>query len=71
MDNYQEVGAAEDPHLFYELMTSSQAQFALMSNIDKCRTDEERNQLLEEYFNISSKILDREMVLASEGWLVD
>ena len=71
MDNYQEVGATEEPCLFYELMTRSQAQFALICEIDKCRTDEERNQLLEKFYEVLSKISKREQTLVDEGWLID
>ena len=71
IENFGEVGATEEPSLFYKQMTCSQAQLAMFRELKKCQTEDERNQILREYFAISSEILRRELTLADEGWLVD
>ena len=55
--------------LFNVNMSSNEAMLALHAACDG-KTQEERELLLKEYFPIADKIIDRELALAAEGWLL-
>ena len=56
--------------IFSEEMTSSQARLALFKAVEG-KTKEEIEEIKAAYFEVLSKILEREFKMAHEGWFVD
>ena len=56
--------------IFSEEMTSSQARLALFKAVEG-KTKDEIEEIKAAYFEVSSKILERELKMAHEGWFVD
>jgi hypothetical protein len=56
--------------IFSEEMTSNQARLAFFKAVEG-KTKEEIEEIKVAYFEVSSKILERELKMADEGWFVD
>ena len=56
--------------IFSEEMTSNQARLAFFKAVEG-KTKEEIEEIKVAYFEVSSKILQRELKMADEGWFVD